>query len=149
MSTWIIWLIIAVVMLLVELLGPNLISIWFCVAALIMAPISLLNLPIWLQCVIFMILSIAFMFVLRKLYVTKIKPKNKLKDNLEDKIINETAVVTKTIDNSKNEGQVIVSGMYWQAISSDGSIINVGDNVSIDKIENMKLFVTKNQIERR
>jgi membrane protein implicated in regulation of membrane protease activity len=114
-----------------------------------MAPISLLNLPIWLQCVIFMILSIAFMFVLRKLYVTKIKPKNKLKDNLEDKIINETAVVTKTIDNSKNEGQVIVSGMYWQAISSDGSIINVGDNVSIDKIENMKLFVTKNQIERR
>ena len=147
MANWMGWLIVAIVTFIVELMGPALISIWFSAAALIMAPISLLNPPMPLQVFLFAAISLVAMIVSKRIYTSKIKPQNPLKDNLEDKIINQTALVTKTIDNRKNEGQVLVSGVYWQAISKDGTIINKDENVKIEKIEDMKLIVTKNELK--
>lgn len=143
MSAWTIWLAIAIIFLIVEMLGPNLISIWFSVAAFIMCPISLLNLPIYLQIIIFIALSVVSMFLLKGVYEKKIKPQHVLKDNLQDKLVSQTGIVTITIDNSKNEGQIIVGDVYWKATSLNDDIIEKDSKVSIVKIENMRAYVQK------
>lgn len=143
MSAWTIWLAIAIIFLIVEMLGPNLISIWFSVAAFIMCPISLLNLPIYLQIIIFIALSVVSMFLLKGVYEKKIKPQHVLKDNLQDKLVSQTGIVTTTIDNSKNEGQIIVGDVYWKATSLNDDIIEKDSKVSIIKIENMRAYVQK------
>lgn len=143
MSAWTIWLAIAIIFLIVEMLGPNLISIWFSVAAFIMCPISLLNLPIYLQIIIFIALSVVSMFLLKGVYEKKIKPQHVLKDNLQDKLVSQTGIVTTTIDNSKNEGQIIVGDVYWKATSLNDDIIEKDSKVSIVKIENMRAYVQK------
>lgn len=144
MSAWTIWLAIAIIFLIVEMLGPNLISIWFSLAAFIMCPISLLNLPIYLQIIIFIALSVVSMFLLKGVYEKKIKPQHVLKDNLQDKLVSQTGIVTTTIDNSKNEGQIIVGDVYWKATSLNDDIIEKDSKVSIIKIENMRAYVQKN-----
>jgi len=143
MSAWIIWLAVAILLLIVEMLTVNLLTIWFALAAFIMCPISLLNLPVFAQILIFIALSMALMVPLKKVYERKIKPKNILKDNLTDKLTEQTGIVTKTINNDKNEGQIIVGDVYWKAISLDNDIIEKDAKVSIIKIENLHAYVQK------
>lgn len=143
LDLWTIWLAVAIIFLIIEMLGPNLVSIWFSIAAFIMAPLSLLKINIPIQIVIFLVLSMSLMIPLRKIYEKKIKPKNILKDNLGDKTISETGIVTKEINNSKNEGQIIIGDVYWNAISTNESIIKKDSKVIVDKIENMKVYVSK------
>lgn len=143
MSAWMIWLAVAIILLIVEMLTVNLLTIWFAIAAFIMAPISLLNLPVYAQILIFIGLSVALMIPLKKVYEEKIKPKNMLKDNLTDKLVSESGIVTTTIDNSKNEGQIIVGDIYWKAKSLNDDIIEKGTKVSIIKIENLHAYVQK------
>ena len=143
MSAWMIWLAIAIILLIVEMLTVNLLTIWFSVSALIMCPISLLNLPIYLQIIIFVVLSIALMIPLKKVYEQKIKPQNILKDNLTDKLVHQSGIVTMTIDNNKNEGQIIVGDVYWKAISLNNDVIEKDSKVSILKIENLCAYVQK------
>ena len=66
-----------------------------------------------------------------------------LKDNLRDKLVSESGIVTTTIDNSKNEGQIIVGDVYWKAKSLNDDIIEKGTKVSIIKIENLHAYVQK------
>lgn len=87
LDLWTIWLAVAIIFLIIEMLGPNLVSIWFSIAAFIMAPLSLLKINIPIQIAIFLVLSMSLMIPLRKIYEKKIKPKNILKDNLGDKTI--------------------------------------------------------------
>lgn len=141
---WTIWLIAAIIFLVIELVTPTLVSIWFSLAAFIMSPISLIGLPIYVEIIIFLAISIVALILLRRLYIDKIRPKNDLKDNLSDKILLSTGIVTKTIDNSKNEGQIIVGDIYWKAISDDDSIIEKDEKVSITKVLDTKVFVKKN-----
>ena len=143
LDLWTIWLAVAIIFLIIEMLGPNLVSIWFSIAAFIMAPLSLLKINIPIQIAIFLVLSMSLMIPLRKIYEKKIKPKNILKDNLGDKTISETGIVTKEINNSKNEGQIIIGDVYWNAISTNESIIKNDSKVIVDKIENMKVYVSK------
>ena len=143
MDLWIIWLIVAIVLLIVEIVSVNLLTIWFSIAAFIMSPLSLLNMPIPVQIIIFVLISVVLMILLKKMYDNKIRPKNVLKDNLTDKMINQVAMVTKTINNDKNEGQVIIGDIYWRAESLNNDIIEQGTKVSIVKIENMLVYVQK------
>jgi membrane protein implicated in regulation of membrane protease activity len=112
-------------------------------AAFIMSPISLLGLPIYVEILIFLALSVVLLVCFRSLYINRIKPQTDLKDNLTDKILSSTGIVTTTIDNEKNEGQIIIGDIHWRAISEDGTVINKEEKVSITKVENTKVFVKK------
>jgi membrane protein implicated in regulation of membrane protease activity len=125
------------------MLGPNLVTIWFSIAAFIMSPLSLLNWPIGIQVIVFIVLSIALMLPLKKLYETKIKPQNIMKDNIKDKMQYQTGIVTKTIDNSKNEGQIVIGDIHWNATAIEDEIIEKDAKVFVEKIENMQAHVRK------
>lgn len=83
------------------------------------------------------------MVPLKKIYEAKIKPKNILKDNLKDKMQFQTGIVTKTIDNDKNEGQIVIGDIHWNAKSLENEIIEKDAKVFVEKIENMQAYVKK------
>ena len=53
-----------------------------------------------------------------------------------------TARVIVDINNLKSQGQVVINGLEWTARSSDDTVVfKIGDAVTIDGIEGVKLIV--------
>ena len=66
-SPWVWWLGVLVICLIVEGAVPGLVSIWFAFGALVALLTSLLNAPLWLQVTVFLVVSLAALFLTRPL----------------------------------------------------------------------------------
>lgn len=133
------WMVAMWVFIIMEVISPNLVSLWFAagtVAALIAANYSL---KIQWQIVIFLIVSLILLSLLRPIYIKYIKVKN-IKTNV-DALIGEEGFVTADINNVEGKGLVKVKGQIWSARSQDEEIISSGAKIKILKIEGVKLIV--------
>lgn len=136
-----IWLALMVVFIIVEAACPlHLVSVWFAVGSLVAALVGLMHGPVWLQVVLFLVVSVGLLALLFPLVRKYITPKVE-KTNV-DAIIGQQGCVTADIDNVSAAGQVKLGGMEWTARSSDGNPIPAGTLVKVDKIEGVKAFVS-------
>ena len=135
-----IWLGLFVVFLLMEAQTVALVSIWFAAGAVAALVTALLQGELWLQAVVFVVVSGALLLgmrpVLRKFYVPKL-----VKTNV-DAIVDSRGLVTQTIDNLAGQGQVKLGGMYWSARSSSGETIEENTEIKVDRVEGVKVFVS-------
>lgn len=137
----IVWLGLLVVFLIVEAACPiHLVSIWFAVGSLIALVIALLNGAIWLQIVVFLVVSAGLLALLWPFVKKFIKP-NITATNV-DSLVGKFAHVTEDIDNIDAHGQAKVNGLEWSARSADGKPIPKGTLVRIERIEGVKLIVS-------
>ena len=58
-----------------------------------------------------------------------------------DRVLGMVAKVTEAVDNERASGTVYVDGKTWTARSMDGSVIPAGTQVTVQKIEGVKLLV--------
>jgi membrane protein implicated in regulation of membrane protease activity len=137
-ALWI-WLALAVLFLVVEACTVSLVSIWFSAGALAAVVTNLLGGALWLQLLLFLVVAAALLACLRPLFRKFIKPKM-VATNV-DSVIGTTGFVTEEI--SQQSGQVKLGGMYWSARSTTGEKISTGCEVTVDKIEGVKVFVTQ------
>lgn len=134
-----IWVIIIVGMIVLEFQTADLVSVWFVVGALLAGISVLFNAPIWLQIILFVVVSVVCILATRPL-AKKINSKDNIATNI-DSLINKVAVVTKEIKNGE-KGEVKVDFKLWPAISNNLDF-NVGDKVIIQSVIGNKLQVTK------
>ena len=73
--------------------------------------------------------------LVRKLSAGRAVPTN------ADRVLGEQGKVTETIDNENSTGTVYVDGKIWTARSADGTRIQAGSQVEIQRMEGVKLFV--------
>ena len=59
-----------------------------------------------------------------------------------DSIIGSEGYVTSPIDNLSATGTVKLGAMEWTARSTDGSPIESGKRIRVDRVEGVKVFVT-------
>ena len=137
-----VWLGILVAAILFEVAIPGLVSIWFVPAALAAMILAIFNVPLYLQITVFLGLSILLIVFSRTIWKKYIAVKPVEPTNM-DAIIGKVALVTKSIQNIKGEGEVKVNGMCWSARSKDGSDITAGEKVTIVAIEGVKLICEK------
>ena len=134
-----VWLIVLVVLVTGEAITVGLTFIWFAVGALGGLLVSVLGGPIWLQVVVFLILSAVTLILVRplaaKLLTPGISPTN------ADRILSQIALVTEEINNIAETGQVKLFGQVWTARSENGEVIPVQSRVRILRIEGVKVFV--------
>lgn len=134
-----IWLIALVVLVVGEALTVGLTFIWFAVGALGGLITAVLGGNIWIQIVVFLVLSGLSLALIRpfaaRLLKTSRTPTN------ADRVIGKTAVVTESVDNVEGKGQVNVSGQIWSARSEHNVVIPTGTEVRVLRIEGVKLFV--------
>ena len=134
------WLIAMVVFLMAEAGTVAMVSLWFAVGSLAALIVSLCAGPVWLQIVVFFVVSAVLLALLRPLAKKYLTPK--LTRTNADSVIGEEGYVTRDIDNVNASGTVRLGAMEWTARSSDGSVIPAGTRIRADRIEGVKVFVT-------
>lgn len=135
-----VWLGLMVIFLICEGLTPGLTSIWFALGSLVALISAFLSAPVWLQTVLFFLVSIAALVLTRPLardYLNR-----KVQATNADMVIGSCATVTERIDNVAGTGMASVSGRLWTARSADGSIIEPGTLTTVKAIEGVKLLLT-------
>ena len=140
----IMWLILLVVFLLAEAATVGVVSAWFALGALAAMVTALLHGPVWLQTVLFVVVSTGLLLSLRPLVRKYLSP-NLTATNV-DSVVGSTGIVTAAIDNVSAAGQVKLGAMEWTARSTSGQPIPVGTLVKVDKIEGVKAYVTPAEI---
>lgn len=140
----IIWLVLMVLFLLTEAATVSMVSLWFAVSALAALIISLLGGPIWLQTLLFLVVSAVLLALLRPLVRKYVTPK--VTATNVDSVVGSTGLVTASINNVTAAGQVKLGAMEWTARSTSGEPIPEGTLVKVDRIEGVKAFVSPVEI---
>lgn len=136
----ILWLVLFVGFLILEGATVTMISAWFAIGALAAMIASFLDAQIWLQAVLFFVVSGVMLILLRPLSRKYFTP-NLLRTNV-DAVVGTVGRVTVQVDNVNATGQVKLGAMEWTARSLDGQPIPAGTLVKVDRIEGVKAFVT-------
>lgn len=133
------WLIVMVLFLVVEAVTVGLVCIWFAAGALAALLCAVFGGGIWLQVVLFLVVSAVTLYFTRPLvkkYVNaKVEPTN------ADIVIGKECRVTETIDNIEGTGAVYVDGKTWTARSEKDETIQKGTLVTALRIDGVKLIV--------
>ena len=133
------WLIVMVLFLVVEATTVGLVCIWFAVGSLAALLAAMCGAQLWLQIVLFLVVSAATLYFTRPLvkrYVnSKVEPTN------ADMVIGKECRVTETVDNIAGTGAVYVDGKTWTARSADDEVIPEGTLVTAKSIDGVKLIV--------
>lgn len=138
------WLAVLIVLLLVEIATLGLTTIWFAGGALIACVAALLHASIWVQIVLFLVISVLLLLFTRPVAVRYMN-KNRTKTNV-DSMAGKEAVVTEDIDNLKAQGVVQVNGLEWTARAENNQdVIPKGSVVEVTRVDGVKLIVRKRE----
>ena len=135
---WQVWLIIAGLFFIGEIITVGFLVFWFGVGALFAMITSFFTSNIIIQTTVFVISS-AILLLITKPFVKKfvdIKPTN----TNAFSIIGKKALVTKEI-NSHSVGQIKINGEVWSAESENEETIAEGSEVEILQIKGVKAIV--------
>ena len=133
----VIWLVLIILLVIVEALTFNFITIWAAIGSLAAFITAYFTNDINIQLVVFFLVTIISLIFSRP-FVKKIIKFDKEATNL-DSTIGKTAIVLKQVDN--DSGRVKVMGKDWAARSIDGKIIKEGSKVKVLEIKGVKLIV--------
>jgi len=135
------WVAMLIAFGVLEAITASLVSIWFCLAALVALIAAALGASIGVQIAVFFVVSLLCMALVRPF------AKKFLKTNIEktnaDRIIGEEAVVIEEISNRQAKGQIRVRGEYWTARTEDEEDVPDGTLVRVLRIEGVKAIVTR------
>ena len=136
-NMWLVWTAIGILLLLIEISTPNLVTIWFVPSAVVTAILSLVVGNVYLQLVLFIVLSALCLLLSKKVY-KRIKKTEEVNPN--DRLIGVTAKVVEGL--SQNDGKVLVGDVYWRAVCDEQ--VGVDELVVVKEIKGTTLVVSKN-----
>lgn len=137
----ILWVVLMVVFLVVEAACPiHLVSIWFAVGSLVAAIVAALGGQLWLQVLLFVVVSCGLLAALWP-FVKKVLNPKRTATNI-DAMIGAEGYVTDAVDNLNAMGKVKLNGMEWTARSATGTKIPAGTLVKVERIEGVKAIVS-------
>ena len=134
-----VWLGIAIATFVVESLTSDMVAIWFTPGAIVAMVLSFWVDLIWVQVLVFLVLSTALL-ILTRLYYKK-HPMSKRGEAMNaDSVIGARGIVQETVDNLHGKGSIKVGSLVWTARSTDDSIIPEGATVIVREISGVKLI---------
>ena len=138
---WIIWLIIAVIMLVIEIATTGLATLWFAVGAIVAMIMDLCGASVVSQIIVMALVSIVC-FILCMIWIKpkleSLRRKNVQKTNA-DRLIGREGVVIVPFDSINGKGQVKVDGQIWSAKAEED--FSEGTKITVKAIEGVKLVV--------
>ena len=137
-----IWLALVAIFIVAEAATAQLITIWFAIGAFFSFVIAFFTESLPVQIAVFAVVSAIALFLTRPV-VRKFTEAKKVPTNA-DMYIGEQGICIEDIDNIEGKGLVKVKGSVWTARVANGSEgIKNGDMVNVERIEGVKLIVSK------
>lgn len=133
------WLAAFVIFGIVEAATVGLTSIWFALGALVALVAAAVGAQLWLQIVVFIVVSALALAFTRPLAKKCLKGRRVATNT--DRVLGQEAKVTEVIDNIAGTGAVYVDGKTWTARSKNGNSIPSGTLVIVQAVEGVKLMV--------
>lgn len=135
-----VWLIVAAVMALIEMVSMGLITIWFVVGGLAAFLAAYLGADLAVQIVVFLVISVVCLALFRPL----IMKHRAIGESHESTPVGLEAVVVEAIGGNQEPGRVETPDhMTWVALSADDLPLEVGTRVRVVDNESIKLVVEK------
>jgi len=132
------WFIAFLILLIIELVTVNLVTIWFAIGAVAAIITTIFTDSVLIQAIVFIIVSVIALLITKPL-IKKFK-KFEVEPTNSDRVIGKVGEVTQKIGRNKY-GEVKVYGNTWTASSKQ--VINVGERVKVLSIDGVKLVVEK------
>ena len=146
-SMWWLWLIAAGVFFIFEIATEGFLIFWLGLGSLLAMVTSFLTDSILIQTIVFVISSIALIFLTKPL-VNKYMKNTKTIPTNSNALIGKTGIVTVKIDPLEATGQVKVNGEIWSAKTEGNTILEEHTKVKILKIDGVKLLVAPIKAEQ-
>jgi membrane protein implicated in regulation of membrane protease activity len=137
------WLLLGIVLMVIEVMTPALVSVFFGLAAFVLAVMVWVwpGCPVSAQYISFAILSVVFLFALRRVFRRAFTGRRTgLANGLDDEYVGQQAMVVAQIRPSE-AGKVEFHGSHWRAESDEA--IDPGVSVTIMAHENLTLKVRR------
>ena len=138
---WQMWLIIAGVCLVIEIMTVGFLVFWFSIGALFAMITSLFTDNIIIQTSVFIITSTILIFATKPFVNKFINNKESIKTNVYSSV-GKKGIVIQDIDSINSTGQIKVDGEVWSAISTNNVHIPQGTKVKIEEIKGVKAVVS-------
>ena len=140
-SWWVIWLVIAIIMFVIEVVTTGLATLWFALGAIVAMVMDLCGAPLPAQIIVMAVVSVVS-FVLCMIWIRP-KLESLRKKNIQhtnaDRLIGREGVVIVPLNGMEGKGQVKIDGQVWSA-KADTDIAE-GIRVTVKSIEGVKLVV--------
>jgi len=134
------WFALLIVFIAVEAATVSMVSAWFAIGSLGALITELLGGAIWLQVVVFVVVSAISLALLQPLAKKHLNPR--ITRTNVDALTGKTCLCVTAIDNLTGTGQVKIGDVEWSARSTTGEPIDAGTQVKIDRVEGVKVYVT-------
>lgn len=113
-------------------------SVWFIPAGLTAFISSLFGAEVWMQVLLFFILTPALLILSRTFFRKNRKAKN------SDLLIGKTAIVTEEINNYKSTGEIRINGLAWNAQAEEDDVIyETGLVITVIAIDGVKAICSR------
>ena len=137
---WYIWLIMAGIFLIAEIITVGFLIFWLSIGSLFAMITSLFTDNLVIQTAVFVISSTILIFVTKPFVKKFATSKNPIKTNVYS-IIGKDGIVTQDINPIEAVGQIKISGEVWSATSQDNQIIPKDTKVRVLEIKGVKAIV--------
>ena len=139
---WWMWFLLGLGLLGIEVALPGgIVMLFFGVAALIVGGLVGIGIgePLWIQYLLFSIISIASLLTLRGPILRKMADRSNASEQV-DTLLNQSVVALETLGPGA-EGQVELRGTTWSAQNIGDAIIQKGQKCVVERNDGLKLFV--------
>ena len=137
---WYVWLILAGIFVIGEVLTSGFLIFWFSLGSLIAMVVSFFIPDVIVQTTVFLISSVILILATKPL-VKKFANIDTVKTNAQS-IIGKKGLVTKDINSIKATGQVKIDGELWSAVGLNDMDISKSTEVKVIEIKGVKVIVT-------
>lgn len=145
---WQIWIILAGIFMIFEMIIPtDFLIFWVGVGAIVAAICSIFTDSITAQIIVFCISSILLIFC-TKPFVRKFTKSTENVHTNAYSIIGKEGIVISDIDSTSGEGQIKVATEVWSAKTEDTAVIPKGTKIIVTKIDGVKAVVEVKKTEK-
>ena len=141
-NLWLFWLIITAVCLILELCSGDFYITCFAVGALLTVCPALAHLPLWIQIIVWAVMSVLSIWLIRPKLVDLIHKGADIRNSNADALIGKIGKVVETIP-ANGYGYIQVDGDQWKSKSIDDADIALGEKVEIVERESIIMTVRK------
>lgn len=145
-NTWLIWLGLFIILIVIELITVGLTTIWFAGGALAAILADILGAGVLAQILIFLAVSCILLFFTRPWAIKHLNQK-RVRTNYEGEI-GKIIKLTEKVDNRNQTGKSVIDGREWTVRSRDGrEILEAGSLAKVLAVSGVKLIVEKYEEE--